>query len=313
MKVFGDDIDNARPPRRTVPFGRTCLPWVFAVLIMVGAGCGRNPDIIVVGSKNFTESIILGEMLAQHLERHGLTVERKLNLAGSFIAHQAMIADQMDMYVEYTGTAYSAILELPSERDPATVRHVVDSIYQDRWQILWTEALGFNNTFAMLVRAETAANLGITTLSEAVPHAFQWRAGFGYEFTGRPDGLPGLRDWYGLAFSGEPTAMDLSLTYRALSEGTVDLIAGNSTDGQIEALNLFHLADDRGFFPPYEAVPVVRMETLERHPSIREALRELGGALSEESMRHMNYLVDAEGWEISQVVSDFLDGLSTTP
>jgi len=276
------------------------------LLTFAASACSRNPDVIVVGSKNFTESIILGELLAQQLESHGFEVERKFNLGGSFIAHQAMVAGQMDMYVEYTGTAYSAILELPLERNAQHVRRTVDSVYADRWGIIWTESLGFNNTFAMLVRGETARQLDITSLSQAVRYTPNWKAGFGFEFIGRPDGLPGLKDWYGFEFREEPSAMDLSLTYRALADGTVDLIAGNSTDGQIEALDLVHLRDDRSFFPPYEAVPTVRAQVVERHPEIRKALRDLGGVLSEEEMRHLNFLVDAQGQTVGTVVHDFL-------
>lgn len=299
----------ALSPARSPSLGRVTLLFLLLSSGTIQFSCGRNPDVIAIGSKNFTESIILGEMLAQQLEDHGFDVERKFNLGGTFIVHQAMVARQLDMYVEYTGTAHSAILELPMESMPDVVRRHADSLYRERWEIVWMEPLGFNNTFAMLVRGETARRLGISTLSEAVPYAGQWQAGFGYEFADRPDGLPGLQERYGLRFMGEAAVMDLALTYRALAEGRVDMIAANSTSGQIEALGLIHLQDDLGFFPPYEAVPVVRSEVLERHPVVGRALRELGGVLSEETMRHLNYLVDAEGREISQVVTEFLKGL----
>lgn len=285
------------------------LAWPYAVILTTAfgtGGCARNPNVVVVGSKNFTESIILGEIVAQQLERRGVEVSRKLNLGGSFVCHQAMVSGDMDVYVEYTGTAYSAILELPTVRDHKLVRNTVDSIYRERWSLIWGPPLGFNNTFAILVRAADARELGIKTISDALGPAQEWKAGFGFEFVSRPDGLEGLGSWYGLEFAGPPAAMDLSLTYRALAEKRVDVIAGNSTDGQIEALDLFHLEDDKGFFPPYDAAPVVRAAALERHPALREVIDELGGTVTEETMRRMNYLVDAEGRTVTEVAAEFI-------
>jgi glycine betaine/choline ABC-type transport system substrate-binding protein len=273
------------------------------------AGCGGNPDLILVGSKNFTESIILGEIVAQHLESRGFDVQHKQNLGGTFVCHQAIIAGELDIYVEYTGTSYSAILELPSERSAAVVRTTVDSAYAAQWDLVWTEPLGFENTFAMLVRGETARRLNLRTLSDAVPHASAWRPGFGYEFAERADGYDGLRGWYDLNIERRPAIMDLGLTYRALADSSVDLIAGNSTDGLIEALDLIHLEDDRNYFPPYEAAPVVRSETLERHPTIRDALRGLRNTITDADMRRMNYLVDVEQQRIADVAREFLETL----
>jgi osmoprotectant transport system substrate-binding protein len=266
-------------------------------------------EAVVVGSKNFTESVILGEIIAQELEYRGLPVVRKLNLGGSFVCHHAMLAGDLDVYVEYTGTAYSAILELPQERDPQRVRAVVDSVYAAQWDLEWTEPLGFENTFAMLIRGETARRLGLTKMSEAVPHAAEWRGGFGYEFLGRQDGYPGLLDWYGLKLRGTPAGMEPGLMYRALADGTVDIVAGNSTDGQIAALDLFHLEDDLRYFPPYEAAPVVRGAAVERHELLREVLRDLGGTITADRMRRLNYLVDVERRDVWEVVGEFLDGL----
>ncbi|UCD25590.1 MAG: ABC transporter substrate-binding protein [Gemmatimonadota bacterium] len=262
---------------------------------------------MVVGSKNFTESILLGEIVAQQLETHGFTVDRRFNLGGTFICHNAMVAGQMDVYVEYTGTAYSAILELPTERDPVIVRAVIDSVYRDRWDMVWGEPLGFNNTFALLVRADDAEAHGLTTLSDAVPYSNQWRFGAGYEFIERADGYRGLLEFYNLEFAGQPLEMELGITYRALADGRVDIIAGNSTDGQIEALDLYHLADDRRYFPPYEAVPLVRGEVLRQHPEIGTALRTLGATLTDGEMRRLNYLVDVEKQSVSEVARQFLD------
>lgn len=281
---------------------------VFVICVAI-AGCRGNPDLILVGSKNFTESIILGEIVAQHLESRGFDVEHKENLGGTFVCHQAIISGELDIYVEYTGTSYSAILELPAERSAAVVRAVVDSAYAAEWDLVWSEPLGFENTFAMLVRGETARRLEIQTLSEAVPHASAWRPGFGYEFAERADGYDGLRAWYDLSIERPPAIMDLGLTYRALADSSVDLIAGNSTDGMIEALDLVHLDDDRNYFPPYEAAPVVRNETLERHPAIREALSELRDTITDADMRRMNYLVDVEQQRVADVARRFLETL----
>jgi glycine betaine/choline ABC-type transport system substrate-binding protein len=275
------------------------------LLLAFSAGCGRS-DAVIVGSKNFTESVILGELVAQQLERYAVPVVRKLNLGGTLVCHRAVVGGQLDVYVEYTGTAYAAILELPPERDPARVRQVVDSIYRTRWGLIWTEPLGFENTFAILVRRKDAERLGLRTISDAVPHAVKWRAVFGYEFMERADGYRGLVETYGLEFSRPPSTMDLGLTYRALADGIADLISGNSTDGQIEALDLFALNDDRHYFPPYDAAPIIRAAVLERYPAAREALRRLGGRLDEATMRRVNYQVDVAQRSVPEVVREFL-------
>lgn len=272
-------------------------------------GCGVLEDRLTICSKNFTESILLGEIVAQRLESAGIDVDRRFNLGGTFVCHEALVAGQVDLYVEYTGTAHSAILKLPLERDRARVLRLVDSIYGERWAVEWTEPLGFENTFAILIRGTDARRLGITTVTEAVPHATDWRPGFGYEFTGREDGYRGLVAAYGFRFAAPAAEMDLGLTYRALARGQVDLIAGNSTDGQIEALDLFHLVDDRRYFPPYEAVPIVRRDALERFPGARDALRALGGTIHAPAMRRMNYQVDVEKRLIRDVARAFLTGL----
>ncbi|NIM50108.1 MAG: ABC transporter substrate-binding protein [Gemmatimonadales bacterium] len=278
-------------------------------LLLAAGACGRGDDTLTVASKNFTESVLLGEIVAQQLERHGFHVDRRLNLGGTFICHEAMKAGQVDVYVEYTGTAHSAILGLPTVRDPARVRQEVDSIYRERWGLVWTAPLGFNNTFAMLVRREDARRLGISTLSGAVPHASDWRPGFGYEFMQREDGYRGLVDTYGFSFPMQPAVMDLGLTYRALAEGQVDIIAGNSTDGQIQALELVHLRDDKEYFPPYEAAPVVRSQVLTARPQVGAALAALGGTIDQETMRRLNRLVDVDRRDVKEVAREFLDGL----
>lgn len=267
-----------------------------------GAGCGEGPPDLVVGSKNFTEQDLLGEIAARWIEaRLGLRVERRLHLGGTFIAHRALVTGELDLYVEYTGTAYTAVLERAPTPNPDSVFRAVSRIYEDRWDLIWLPPLGFENTFAMLVRESMADSLGLARLSDVAPHAPSLLAGFGYEFMQREDGYRGLRAAYGLEFAGPPREMDLGLIYRALASGEIDLTAGNSTDGRIEALNLRPLEDDRAYFPPYEAAIVVRRDALERHPGLERALRELSGRIDTEAMRRLNAAVELEGRRLAQV------------
>jgi glycine betaine/choline ABC-type transport system substrate-binding protein len=265
-------------------------------------------DRIVIGSKNFTEQVILGEMLAQQIERHtSLQVDRRLNLGGTFICHQALVSGQLDSYIEYTGTALTAILKDPPENDPEKVLSMVRNDYRNQFQVEWTEPLGFNNTFVIVVRGDDAMKLNLKTISDAAPHTRNWTAGFGYEFIEREDGYPGLQKIYNLQFPTPPRVMDLGLTYRALAAGQIDMIAGNSTDGLIDSLKLFPLEDNLQYFPPYDAVPLVRQETLERHPELRVVIAQLGGKVSERDMRRLNFLVDGEHRDVKQVVQEFLE------
>jgi osmoprotectant transport system substrate-binding protein len=235
-------------------------------LILVTSCAPSHSDRVVVGSKNFTESLILGELMAQQIEAHsGVKVERRFYLAGTYICHQAVLAGRIDIYPEYTGTALSAILKQESGGDRAAVYQRVKHAYE-RLGLTLGLGFGFNDTFAMEVRGEDARRLQIKTLSQAVVFAPQWRAGFGYEFMERADGYQGLAAAYGLHFATPPRVMDLGLLARALQDHQIDLAAGNTTDGLIPALDLFVLADDRHYFPPYEAVPVIREQTLRLHP-----------------------------------------------
>jgi osmoprotectant transport system permease protein len=262
-------------------------------------------DSIAVGSKDFTEQLIVGELLAQAIESNtGLKVERRFDLGGS-LAHEALLAGEIDAYVEYTGTALLAILKGRPSDDPEEVYRRVKSEYATRLKVEWMEPLGFNNTFAILVRGEDARRLGLKTISDAARISPKWRAGFGQDFMSRADGYPGFAKAYGVHFQ-EIREMDLSLTYRALAEGQVDLIAGNSTDGLIDRYALVQLEDDKRYFPPYDAVPVVRQATLEKYPELREILKKLGGILTVEAMRKLNYKVDGEKRQARDVVREFL-------
>lgn len=278
------------------------------LLICVLVSSCSSPDRIVVCSKNFTEQVILGEMLAQQIERKtGLAVDRRLNLGGTLVCHEALTAGQIDTYVEYTGTGLTAILKEPPMTDSTKVYEAVKAAYQSRFGVEWTEPLGFNNTFAIIVRKSDAEKLKIKTISDAAPHTANWNAGFGYEFIERKDGYPGLARMYNLRFPKAPRVMDLALTYKAIADRQVDFIAGNSTDGLIDALGLVVLEDDKKYFPPYDAAPLIRQATIEKHPEVREALRALGGKISAEEMRRMNYAVDGDHRDLKEVVREFLD------
>jgi osmoprotectant transport system permease protein len=260
---------------------------------------------VVVGSKDFTESAILGEVVAQMLEARGVTVQRDFELGGN-LPHDALLAGRIDLYPEYTGTAYTPILKHPPITDPRAVYEQVKKEYAEKFNLIVSEPLGFENTFAILIRGSEARRLKLKTISEAVPYARNWRAGFGQDFMSRADGYPGFAKAYGLKFAEQPREMDLSLTYIALSSGKVDLIAGNSTEGRIAALDLFQLEDDRHYFPPYEAVYMVRKESLARVPALGEVLGKLEHAISTEEMRQLNYEVDANKRGQAEVVREWI-------
>ena len=287
------------------------MPRILLALIcfFLAACSPPRPDHPVIGAKNFTEQVVLGELLAQHIEaRTGLHVERRFYLAGSYIAQQAMLSGRIDAYVEYTGTALTAILKQPPVHRPDPAQNqaaslaIVRRLYRERYGIVATEPLGFENTFAMIVRPD---QLSAPTLSGAVPYAPGWRLGVGYEFEERPDGLRGLEAAYGLRFKDAPRTMDLGLLYRALAAHQVDIIAGNSTDGPIAARHLKILTDDKHYFPPYEAVPLVREAALERWPQLRPALADLAGKITADDMRAMNQAVDGEHRDVAEVVRAF--------
>jgi osmoprotectant transport system substrate-binding protein len=286
---------------------RPILALLVALLVLETA-CGglHRGETIVVGSKNFPEQALLGEILAQHIQaRTHLAVERRFYLAGSFICQQALLAGRIDTYVEYTGTALTAILHDPIETDPAAVFSRVKQEYMRRFKFDVMPSLGFNNTFAIVIRGEDARRLNVHTLTEAARYAPEWRAGFGYEFSERPDGYPAMARTYGLAFAGT-RILDLGLLYRALLDKQVDVVAGNSTDGLIAARDLVSLEDDKHCFPPYEAVPIVRGDTLARYPEVRDALGELAGRISDLEMQKMNYAVVGEGRDVAEVAHEFL-------
>ncbi len=291
---------------------RSRVPMI-ATAIVLGLGLAtsglatrRASGVIVIGSKNFTEQLILGQLVAQTIEREtGLPVDRRLNLGGTLICDRALAAGDIDAYVEYTGTALTAVFHQPANGDPAAVLATVRDLYARSGRTVLTP-LGFNNTFAILVRGRDAHERQLRTIDDVKAIAPGWRAGFGYEFLERPDGFPGLAKTYGLRFAEPPHVMDLTLSYRALASGQVDLIAGDATAGLITGLDLVQLEDNRRYFPPYDAAIVARSATLLRHPEMRAALEHLGGRVSAADMRAMNYAADVEHRDVRLIVREFL-------
>lgn len=297
-------------------------PFLWLCLLLVLTACRATappqtaPAAIVVASKDFTEQDILGELLAQQIERKtGLTVDRKPRLGGSYVCHQAITNGKIDAYIEYTGTA-ATVSQLYQDRPiPTDAKQLYQELkdrYNQAFKLTIMPGLGFENTFAIVIRGEEAQQKKIQTLSQAAQFSPQWRAGFGYEFAERQDGLAGLAKTYNLTFAKPPQTMDLGLIYRALLQKQIDLTAGNSTDGQIARLGFVILQDDKRYFPPYEAVPIVRTEILQQYPQVKTAIAELAGSITADEMQKMNYAVEGELREPKDVVREFLDSKKAT-
>lgn len=281
--------------------------FAYASSLIFLCGCADRRNTIVVGSKNFPEQAILGEILAQQIEAHtNLRVERRFYLAGTYICHQALLAGRIDMYVEYTGTALSAVLKEPLQKTPEAVFETVRVEYARRFNLLVEPPLGFNDSFAIVIRGADARSHQLRTISQAAPFAEYWRPGFGYEFMERPDGYDGFVKTYNLKFAAPPRIMDLGLLYRALESHQVDIIAGNTTDGQLLSGDFAVLADNKHYFPPYQAVIVVRSALAGLHADALEAIAELSGKISDHDMQQMNYEAVGEKKDISVVAREFL-------
>jgi osmoprotectant transport system substrate-binding protein len=277
-----------------------------ALALLSALGCSRARPL-TVGSKNFTEQIVLGEILAQQLERRlGAKIDRKLDLGGTLLAHQALRNGEIDLYPEYTGTALTAVLKLPPSSDAAAVLERVRAEYRRRWRLEWLDPFGFDNTFAMVVRGPDARAQGIETLTDASRRKQGWTLGVGYEFLQRPDGLPGLLSTYHLPLAAAPKSMDLGLLYSALEQKQVDMAAANATDGMLSVLDVKVLGDDRHYFPPYQAAVIVRAEALAAYPGLRAALDQLSGKLSAVAMRDLNHQVDGKHRPVAEVARDWL-------
>jgi osmoprotectant transport system substrate-binding protein len=305
---------DVSPPRAN----RSLSALMMTVLLGTLIACAPPRSAhIVIGAKNFTEQVVLGELLAQEIEASGGgPVERRFWLAGSYLCQQALVSGRIDAYVEYTGTALTAILKQPVDRDAASVNATIARLYEQRYQVHVGPPLGFEDTFAMVIRGDDARRLNLRTISDVarlqdptsqsrdVGHPIS-RLGVGYEFAERPDGLRGLSAAYGLHFTGEPRTMELGLLYRALAAHQVDIVAGNSTDGAIKALDFVALADDRHYFPPYDAVPLVRDDALRRWPQINVAMQHLAGKVTADEMRAMNLAVETHHRDVDEVVREF--------
>jgi osmoprotectant transport system permease protein len=257
---------------------------------------------ITVGSKDFTESVILAEILAQILENEGVTVRRQFELGGN-LPHDSLLAGAIDVYPEYTGTAFTAILKNEPLTDPDKVYELIREQYRERFGLAVSPPLGFANDFAILIRGDVARAEGLRTISDAVPVSRDWQAGFGQDFMSRADGYPGFVKAYGFSFQKQPREMDLGLTYRALAVGELDIIAGNSTDGLIDALDLYQLEDDRRYFPPYQAVYIARSDA---EPQLDAVFERLSNAITAEAMRRMNNAVDADRRPVKEVAMEWI-------
>jgi osmoprotectant transport system substrate-binding protein len=285
---------------------RSVCSCLLLITLVFSACHDPSRPTLIITSKFFTEQVILAELLAQHIEaRTGMHVQRKTNLGGTLLVQKAMLVGDVDLYVEYTGTALTAVLGEKPQGDSAAVYRRVKEQYARRFAFEVSEPLGFANSFAMVVRGDDARKQHLATMSDLVPVAPHWRVGVGYEFLERPDGYQGWTGRYGLQFGKPPSVLDLGLLYRALAEKKVDIVAGNSTDGLIDALGFVPLTDDRHYFPPYDAAPVVRRAALEKFPQLRAALSDLAGKITEDEMRHLNRQVDADQGDVATVVREF--------
>jgi osmoprotectant transport system substrate-binding protein len=283
------------------------LTGVAAVLVLCGCSTPGTQSPIRVGSKNFTEQVVLGEIIAQHLERRlHRSVERSLNLGGTLLAHQALLSRQIDLYPEYTGTALAAILKDPVETDPMRVRMRIKTEYLQKFQAEWLDPLGIDDTFAMVVQGPEARARRLETLTDAAQAPQEWALGVGYEFEQRADGLAALERAYHLRWKAAPKTMDLGLLYKAMEQGQVTMIAANSTDGLLSKMDLKILRDDQHAFPPYEVCIVVRQDAMREMPGLREALAELSGKFTNQKMQGLNFQVDARHRPVAEVAAEFL-------
>ncbi len=288
---------------------RTLLGGLIGSALLDGCSGRRR---IAVGSKNFTEQVILGEIIAQHLEnRLHQPVDRKLNLGGMLLAHQALLSKDIELYPEYTGTAFANVLKSGGVTDPAVVLERVRAEYA-RLHLEWLDPLGFDSSFAMTVRGDDARAKHLETLSDAATDPSGFALGCGYEFLTHPDGFAAVNAKYSIKWTGAPKTMDLGLLYRALADKQVSMVAGNTTDGVLSKLDVRVLKDDKHAFPPYQACIVVRSDTLSSNPELRRILSELSGKIDDGAMRGMNFAVDGEHRQVREVAKEFLDkaGLS---
>jgi len=280
------------------------IGFLFVSMMLVGCD---DVDTIRIGSKNFTEQVLIGEIMALLIEENtDVRVDRRFNLAGTMVCFNSLRTGALDIYAEYTGTALAVILDEELRSDPDEVYDFVLNEFQDRWDLHWLKPFGFNNAYTLTMRQHQAEEMGISTVSDLVEKAHQLSAGFDAEFLNRSDGYPGLRDHYGLEFKDRPRQMDPGLMYQAAAEGRVDVICGFATDGRIPALDLVILEDDKDFFPPYHAAPVVHNTVVENFPEVIKLLEKLDGLIDDETMQYLNYEIDGYGRRPAAVAREFL-------
>lgn len=287
------------------------LVAIMVLSLLLVTGCGPEGDDgagkpkIIVSSKNYTEQLIVGNMVGLLMEDAGYPVDYKLRLGGTGLIHEALVNGEINVYIEYTGTALTVMLKEDPLSDPDEVYERVKEAYQEKWNLVWLEPWGFNNTYTVTMQREVARELGIEKISDLKDKAGDLVIGATQEFIPRPDGLAGLEEAYGFKFK-EAKGMDPGLMYQALKEGEVDAISGFATDGRIPALDLINLVDDLGYFPPYYAAPVVRGDLLEKDPGIAEVLNKLAYKIDDTVMAELNYKVDGDKKDPAAVAKKFL-------
>ena len=270
------------------------------------SGCGGGEKTVTVASKDFTEQFILGEMYSLMLEDAGYTVERKLNLGGTPVTHQALLDGEIDVYPEYTGTGLLTVLKLGVMSDPQAVYDEVKADYAEQFSLVWLDPAPMNNTQALAMTKERASELGITTFSDMVAHADELVLIGPPEFVEREDGIPGLKRVYGDFEFADILTVDPGLRYQALLNGEADVVVAFGTDGELAAYDLLSLEDDQGLYPPYQVAPVIRQAVLDENGDIVEILNSLAPLLTDSTMQRLNNEVSGNGREPDEVAREFL-------
>lgn len=284
--------------------------WFLLILALATtlAGCGGTaaPTTIRVGSKDFAEQFLLGEMYALLLENAGFKVQRKLNLGGTPVAQQALVNDELDLYPEYTGTGLLTVLKLPTNTDQKVVFDTVAQAYRDQFKLTWLDPAPMNNTQALAMTRVRATELGITTISDMAAKASELAMIGAPEFSTREDGLLGIQKAYNNFQLRNYVAVDSGLRYQGLVNGQADVVVAYGTDGEISKFDLVVLEDDKKLFPPYQVAPVVRQAALDANPKIREVLNVLAPKITDDTMRRLNYEVTGNKREYAAVAREFL-------
>ena len=280
---------------------------LMALVLPMLLACGRRADdTIVIASKDFAEQYILGHMYALLLEDAGHTVELKLGLAGTPVAHAAITSGEIDLYPEYTGTGLLAVLKLPVESDRQVVYDIVTREYAAQFNLVWLDPAPMNNAQALAVPQRVVEQYGIRTISDMAANASELRMVGPAEFPEREDGLPGLRRVYGDFELAAYLPVEKGLRYVAIESGEADVTVAFGTDGELAAYNMLVLEDDKGMFPPYQVAPLIRESVLAAHPDIADILNRLAPLLDDSTMQRLNYEVSGNQREPIDVAREFL-------